>query len=474
MSTSIFLHSISETAEIRRYTEHIHGGGATQGQVYQYLFSKIKRKKCPSDLHFLGGKTIHPHDHPALAHVAFPGGSSGSVGAVALLSNGGIGSMARTFGLAADHTVSFRIAVPPSIPLSSSLLSISSDEEKDRKEEKGRKEDRKEEKKRKEEKGKGREKGKAQLGVCSRVIVASTTENSELFWALRGGQAANFGIVLAVVCNTVRVGKVIFYSVSFPWSSPTIEAVVSLWQSTAPLRSSAFNEQLSLFAPGSRPNESSEPQFSLSGLYVIPSDSPNSEEEAKATIEKELTSLLTVAHGSELRFDALTNYQQAMERLADNRSYQPFSSTRVFFSRKPLQRDKGKRKLKFIIDQIEQAAKTLSGIHAFSIELLGGKTSEVAADATAYFPRKAKFFYDVFSYWDSSLDTCVNSRWVEDVFAGTYNRSPRTDTVYVGFPINGLPDHLSAYYGRNKHRLQAVKEVVDPLHILKFPTGIVQ
>ena len=178
-------------------------------------------------------------------------------------------------------------------------------------------------------------------------------------------------------------------------------------------------------------------------------------------IQKELASL--VALGGKLTITVGT-YPETITALANARVYKPFSSAKLVLSRKKVDPE-------FVVNKLIEAA-TLPGLHLFGIELMGGKIAEVAPNATAFFPRQAKFMYDIFSYWDSALYTCPVTEWVTSVFEGIYK--PGRDTVYVGFPINHLPDHLQAYYGKNKSRLQAVKEQVDPLHILHFPTGIIE
>lgn len=124
------------------------------------------------------------------------------------------------------------------------------------------------------------------------------------------------------------------------------------------------------------------------------------------------------------------------------------------------------------LQQLTNTGESMPGLHGFGVELLGGKISEVATTATAFWPRQAKFFYDMFSYWDSSLDSCQNIAAINRLFSLVF-QADQGDNIYIGFPIDNLPNHLTAYYGQNKTRLQQIKEAVDPLHVLRFPTGIV-
>jgi hypothetical protein len=417
---------ISQLREIKITPNRLYiQGGATQGEVYEHIFSapvsvsSTTKTTTQTQLHFPGAKISHPilsfALHPRGKELAFIGGTAGSVGVSGIASAAGISTLKRTFGLTTDSVTSFKIAIPP-VTL-----------------------------------------GDMSPSNGSKIVKASETENSDLFWALRGGLASNFGIVVKTTFKIIRLGDTIVYSISFnDWK--VANRVMTLWQKTAPKRSRQFNEDLSLFS-FTDDKAKQELGIGIGGVYVIPDD--QSIEDAKKTVSKELFPFLKF--GGKLTLTVST-YQEMVRGLASKRRYRPFSSAKICFKYKPVSSD-------LVIKKLEET-KNLPGLHLFGIELMGGKISDVSSMETAFFPRKSKFFVEIFSYWHSALDTCANIEWTSLIFSEIY--VPEKDTVYVGFPINRLPKHLKAYYGNNRHRLRKIKEQIDPLHVLRFPTGIIE
>jgi hypothetical protein len=330
-------------------------------------------------------------------------------------------------------------------------------------------------------------------------FLPSATQRPNLFWALRGGQAANFGIVLSSVSASISVSRTIVYSIVFPWSVAV--QVTRLWQRTAPQRPRSYNEDLTLLSVRARldsdnsaPLRLSEPcsaldatfgrtegsirdvapfstvqgdrnvarNVALGGIYVLRDN--ETEKEAERAIRRELRAFERFKGVWMIR---ASDYASTMKRIGDQRTYKPFSAIKVVLSRPPL----GTKRVRAIVAELEQ--NPTIGFHAFSIDLLGGAIRDVASCATAYAAREANFLYDLVSYWDSALDTRFNTDSVERLFRLAY-RPEKRDIVYVGFPINRLPNHLDAYYGQHKARLVKIKNAVDPLHVLAFPTGIVE
>jgi FAD/FMN-containing dehydrogenase len=449
--------------------------GATQGQVYDYLFSRQHTH------HFAGGKLTHPllslALHPRANELAFPGGSASSVSVPGITGCGGIGTLKRTFGLTVDSVLGFKLAA--FLPVKREVTSIESKIVKVGEEDlfkispKNNKTCETKFNKNHETKS-----NKTRILAKPKSKTKSKTK-SDLFWALRGGQVANFGIVLKSIYVLHPIKTTIRYVVSFEWTPEKAKQVLKLWQSTAPNRPNEFNEDLSLFSSAlatDRKVEKKETKekkltqefgISVGGVYVV--DNANGlkddgkEKVIVKKINEELKSLIALG-GATVKI-MVEDYAKTMTTLTNARVYRPFSSAKLVFSRKKVDPD-------FIIDKLIEAAE-LPGLHLFGIELMGGKISEVKSSETAFFPRQSKFMYDIFSYWDSALDTCRVSDWVSSVFNRVYQPT-KNDHVYVGFPINNLPNHLDAYYGENKSRLQQIKMDVDPNSVLHFPTGIVE
>jgi Berberine and berberine like len=381
------------------------GGGINQGNVYKYLFDNN------SKYHFVHGvKTCHPLYSHSLSHMlnnfiesneVFPGGSAGSVCVTGFTSGGGVGSLRRSFGLAIDNVISYQIIIPPN---------------------------------------KHNKKAKS-LHICKKT-------NPDLFWALSGGVASNFGVVSKIIYKMPRINNIVMYSIVWPWKCA--KKVLTLWLKTASQRSNQYNEDISMHTYLGKSS------ISLGGLYVIPNG--QTDEEAIKTVIDELT-----IYGGTLK-TKISTYVQTITSLSENRVYHPFSSTQIYFSSNIIDID-------FVINQMKIARK-INGLCLFGIELLGGKISNIPSSNTAFYPRTAKFFYELFAYCASSSDVSNISFWVKSVFDRIYD--PETDTIFVGFPIPELKkNHLYAYYGKNKDRLLHIKQKYDTYGVMNYPQGII-
>lgn len=382
------------------------GGGINQGNVYQYLFDQ------QSDYHFVHGvKMCHPlHSYfisrllnNSLANSeVFPGGSAGSVCVGGFTTGGGIGSLKRTYGLTIDNVLEYQIIVPPN-----------------------------------------------KFNKEATQITTTKNNNNDLFWALSGGLASNFGVITQITYLLPKINKVIMYSIVWPWN--LAKQALTLWLQTAPTRSFYYNEDIALHS------SLEDSGIEVGGLYVIPDTQTT--EEALNYITNELQYLVNIGGTFKTQ---ITSYSQTMTTLANNRVYYPFSSTRVYFSSNQIDVD-------YVVAHMNRA-RSINGLCLFGIELLGGKISEKPSSEAAFYPRQADFFYDIFAYCQSSLDFSDINLWVKEFFDTTYN--PNTDNVFIGFQIPNLVDHLTAYYGNNKYRLIDIKNKYDPFGVMNYPQGI--
>ena len=183
------------------------GAGNTQGALNEFLFNE---KKVEHYSHF--GAFIHPR----VDTEAFPGGSAASVGSAGISTAGGVGTLCRTYSLTVDSVLAFKITLPPT------------------------------------------EKRK------SMTVIASKNAHSNLFWALLGGVASNFGIISEIVFKIIEVPHIIQYSITWPWSQAV--TVLDQWKNTSPNRPKQFNEEMIVYH-----NPKTKVQgIELGGIYTIP------------------------------------------------------------------------------------------------------------------------------------------------------------------------------------------------------------
>lgn len=380
------------------------GGGVNQGKIYiKIQESEKKYYHIVSTRHVQNlGNSISRHlANNDFGTLEWSGGTQPTVGAAGFTSCGGISSLKRTFGLTSDTLISCDVVIPPTP---------------DRK---------------------------------AQYVRADKNNHSDLFWAIRGGLCSNFGVVVSMNFKLFEIGDVIMYSVTFPFTSAS--KVLRYWLNTAPSRPDTFNEDISLVV--NKETEACE----IGGLYVI--DNGLSHEQAIQQIQTELQGLIEL--GGSLMFK-ITSYFDAVNTLAENRSYHPFSSSKVYMS-------SVKVNVNTILSQLEKA-RQLNGTFIFATDLLGGKIARKPENYSAYYPRQASFFYEIFAFTESSLNVSSINDWTSAVFNSVYNI--KTDTVFIGFPIPHLTKHLKKYYGSHRHCLLQIKHKYDPTDVLFFPQGI--
>ena len=138
-----------------------------------------------------------------------PGGSCPTVGIAGLTLGGGVGVVSRAYGLTSDNVKSLQI--------------VTAD---------------------------------GQVRTCN------SSQNSDLFWACRGGGGGNFGVVTSFTFGTHPVGQIVLFFLSWPWSQAA--RVISAWQSWAPHAPDALWSNVHLAAaPGG-----SVPSIQVGGTFL--------------------------------------------------------------------------------------------------------------------------------------------------------------------------------------------------------------
>ncbi len=97
--------------------------------------------------------------------------------------------------------------------------------------------------------------------------------------------------------------------------------------------------------------------------------------------------------------------------------------------------------------------------------LIGGATSRVAVDATAYSSRDAKYVMNLHGRWSDRADDerCIG--WSRAFFEAS--RQFALGSVYVNFLTEEETDRVGAAYGPNFERLVAVKDRYDPHNLFR-------
>ncbi|NIP48541.1 MAG: FAD-linked oxidase, partial [Gammaproteobacteria bacterium] len=119
---------------------------------------------------------------------------------------------------------------------------------------------------------------------------------------------------------------------------------------------------------------------------------------------------------------------------------------------------------------IDYAGKLPSDQTEIFIGLLGGETSRVAVDATAYAQRDAQFVMNVHARWEAAKDDqkCIN--WAREFF--NISAPYATGGVYINFMTAEEGDRVEAAYGAGYQRLIQLKEKYDPGNLFRLNQNI--
>jgi FAD/FMN-containing dehydrogenase len=285
------------------------------------------------------------------------------------------------------------------------------------------------------------------------LVRASETESSDLLWALRGG-GGNFGVVSSFEFRLHPVGPMVL-------SGLVVHPFARAKELLAGYRQVASKA----------PDELT--------VWVVLRQAPP------------LPFLPAEVHGKEVLVFAVcyegdeVNGQRALEPLralgrpiADVIGMQPYAAWQTAFdplltpgacnywkSHNFMELNDG------LLDTLASHATRLPTPECeIFIGQLGGATSRVALDATAYPHRNANFVMNVHTRWREPADERRSIDWARQLFAETAPHA--TGGVYVNFMPEDEVDRVSSAYGANYARLVALKAKYDPGNLFRLNQNV--
>jgi hypothetical protein len=276
-----------------------------------------------------------------------------------------------------------------------------------------------------------------------RLLKASATENTDLFWGIRGG-GGNFGIVTTFEYRLYPVGPVLLAG-SVLYSYEHARGAMQFYRAF----SSKAPDELSVDA-GLVTEPSGERFFSISACYIGPVDE------------------------GERVLKPLRGYGAPVEdRIAPIPYLQIQSAGDSIFPR-------GRRyywKAQFLREITDQAIDVLLASYAtapsgslLNLQQVGGAIARVPIAETPYANRDA--LYDCFpiSIWDNPADDEAQIRWARGLWDAMKPFS--TGGVYANNLGEEGTDRVQAAYGENYPRLAALKNKYDPTNFFRLNQNI--
>lgn len=272
---------------------------------------------------------------------------------------------------------------------------------------------------------------------------ASTTENADLFWGIRGG-GGNFGVVTAFEFRLHPVSTVYGGMLAYPVSRAG--EVLRRYRDVA----STASDALTMFA-----GLMTSPEGVQIVAVLVGYNGPAAEGEAAIKPMRELGPV--VDQVSQIPYPALQSMLDA-----------GFPDGLHVYWRSDFLRELPDAAIDTLC---ERFASVTSPLSALLIEQFGGAVSRVATDDTAFAQRDALFNLAVIARWDDPSTAASHIAWARE--SSEAMKPFASGGVYVNYLGDEGADRVRAAYGPAKYdRLVAIKQKYDPTNLFRMNQNI--
>lgn len=345
--------------------------------------------------------------------VSIGGGSCATVGITGLTLGGGVGVLARTYGLTCDQLASVQV--------------VTAD---------------------------GR----------TRTVDADT--DGDLFWALRGG-GGGFGAVTALTFNVRPAPRIQTFFLE--WTSlAAAQPVLAAWQEWIGGTPRELWSTCKLLV---EPGQGS--RVLVAGTW-IGSGSPAAQLNAllAQTPRPAQNSRGGGSYGATMLAEAGCSGESAnacISRSLDAAHRQPFAASSSI-----LQKTLATPGVQSIVQAVQQGSEVADMVEGgVSFDAFGGAIAEPASDATAFPWRSALADIQYTATWPSALAGTNPARF--DNFVQSMRRALQPyvgNAAYVNYADPHLRDYAVAYWDSNLPRLTSIKRTYDPQDVFSFPQSV--
>lgn len=278
-----------------------------------------------------------------------------------------------------------------------------------------------------------------------RLLKASTGENEDLFWALRGG-GGNFGVVTSFKYKLHAVGPMVFGG---PILHPTSRAKEVLrfyreFTATSPDELTTF--LLFLTSPEGEP---------AVALFVCYSGPIESSENAVQPIREFAEPMADFAQP--ISYAALQAMGEPM-----------FPAGRLNYWKSSFIDELTDDAINLIIDRFASVPSPYSTV---ALEQLGGAVKRIDDNETAFSGRSANYNFVITSEWLDLAENETNVRWTREFWESM--RPFLQTSVYVNYLSAGEEDRIRDAYGPAKYdRLVEIKNKYDSMNLFRANQNI--
>ena len=281
------------------------------------------------------------------------------------------------------------------------------------------------------------------------MVVADAAQNTDLFWASRGGGGGCFGIVTRFHFQLFPVRKVLVFTVE--WSLPTDQAltIVKAWQDWAPQAPEAICSTLTI---------ARDPQGRI--WLECAGQTLGSEDQLRG----EMRGLLKLKRAQTGPIIKPMSFLQAVNHFSEGWSYESiYAKCKSDILLTPLC-DEG---IAVLFERIQHLPKDEFTVVMYAY---GGAIAGMPSSATAFPYRNALGCIQYALSWDKPEQTharLLQMRRIHDSM-----RPYVSGGAYVNYCDTELQNWREAYWGPNLSRLEGIKSRLDPDNLFRHAQSI--
>ncbi|HEY0107682.1 MAG TPA: FAD-binding oxidoreductase [Rhizomicrobium sp.] len=334
--------------------------------------------------------------HVGARGYAFPGGSCPTVGVAGHTMGGGFGLIARERGLACDSLAAVDL-----------------------------------------------------VGADGQPLRADAGQNSDLFWACRGGGGGTFGAATALHFAVRPIGPITVYAVTWTLDPKAAAALFAAWQDWAPRAPDAITGIFKLHKRGD----------GRIGMHAA-GQSTGSEEE----LRRQLSALTRTIRPDGAPAAYRMSFLEAVNHFSGGWRYESnYSKGKSDYITRPLD-----------MAGIEALIGGIAALPANEViaicDAYGGAVNRMDDDRTAFAYRAGTEF--CIQYYTSWQSAAAGRRRLADIRRLYDAMRPWSGGAYVNYCDLDLTDWRQAYWRQNLPRLQAIKAKADPDNVFRHAQSV--
>jgi hypothetical protein len=294
------------------------------------------------------------------------------------------------------------------------------------------------------------------------IVVANASENSDLFWGIRGGGGGNLGILLSATFTINPISNVWGFVLKFnPSDSGKALKFCQKHIIHNPKYKDLGLQGLLVRFKGKRAGEVTK-YFALMGMFM------GSKEVGMQLIQPLL-------EYGKLIFSKVDTYEHLNElllftafgRLGAIMSKFPRFAIQAGYVSRPLEATNWQEYVDLFLDNYE------IDVAYTGFEFYGGKINAIPVEENAFVHRNKDV--DVFTSpaWSTEKQKKVSFKMLEALHTLAYTKKYFDGDVYQNYPMRGMQDYRKAFWGAGLPRLLSLKKKFDPENLFCTEQGLI-